>query len=255
MLDEETIANCNKSFRQIIQAYDLYAVGKSSKRSVKLLLKLCKEEIGKQIIALRESVPLQEPMSDEAVVRQKLDTLARLLQITKRVEQQAERQFTVVQADIADVKGAITERRQMLKTLQKRGVSVQSRVAGDNAVAANNDSNATPDTEELSAPSKSPDAPATPDANQHNTPDHDEFELRIVQLEGMPEQLTGELRTLAKTFSRYPQVMQELEAAITELSHNPQQLATPAGRAKLTALLSRMPDEMVNLSGTFWNSR
>jgi outer membrane protein TolC len=189
------------------------------------------EVLGQRIVSIQELVrPGNQAITPQAVQEQ-LAALRQILANTADVQKRALKQFVAAEADLRDLQSAIPQRKQILKSLEKRDVEYQSKSSGE--------------TKEFQRAAGVDDPADRPIEGQFK---EDEFRKTERVLEELPVKLRGELRSLAEVFLRYPAQFQEVDAVLAEIQARPDILTTEFGRAKFSQILARFPDLLVNLS-------
>lgn len=189
------------------------------------------EVLGQRIVSIQELVRPGNPAITPQAVQEQLAALRQVLANTADVQKRAVKQFAAAELDLRDLQAAIPERKQILRTLEKRDIEYQSKTSGE--------------TKESQRAAGVDDPADRPIEGQYK---EDEFRKTERTLEALPEKLRGELRSLAEVFSRYPAQWREVDAVLAEIQARPDILTTDFGRAKFSQILARFPDLLVNLS-------
>ncbi|MDX1962516.1 MAG: TolC family protein [Pirellulales bacterium] len=214
------------------------------------------ELLGERIISIRENLAGAAQPDKAAALRQNLAFLQAALATARQVHEQTTTHFKEVAADIGDVRAAFPERRQMLKSLQSRDRQQSNPDTAEQTALVDQT------LEELTTPEPQPagstaeqgenlsGANSTTATNpQQSTTEPDEFDLVIADLEQLPDKLTVELKTLAQSFARYPELLRQLEQELSAWQADPSLLDTEAGQERAKFLLARLPYLLVELSG------
>lgn len=189
------------------------------------------EVLGQRIVSIQEMVRPGNAAITPASVQEQLAALRQILANTADVQKLAVKQFAAAEADLRELEAAIPQRKQILRTLEKRDIEYQSKTSGE--------------TKEAQRAAGVDDAADRPIEGQYQ---EDEFRKTERTLEALPEKLRGELRSLAEVFSRYPGQWREVDQVLAEFQAQPDVLLTEAGRARFAQMLARFPDQLVNLS-------
>lgn len=189
------------------------------------------EVLGQRIVSIQELIrPGNQAITPEAVQEQ-IAALRQILANTADVQKRAVKQFAAAEIDLRELKSAIPERKQILRTLEKRDIEYQSRSSGE-----------TKDSQRAAGVDDAADRPIEGQFKE------DEFRKTERTLEALPEKLRGELKSLAEVFLRYPAQWKEMDQVLAEIQARPDVLMTDFGRAKFSQILARFPDLLVNLS-------
>lgn len=187
--------------------------------------------LGQRIVSIQDLIrPGNQAITPQAVQEQ-MAALRQVLANTADVQKRALRQFAAAEMDLRDLQTALPQRKQILRTLEKRDMEYQSKSSGE-----------TKDFQRAAGVDDPADRPVEGQFNE------DEFRKTERTLEALPEKLRGELRSLAEVFLRYPAQWKEVDQVLAEIQARPDILTTDFGRAKFSQILARFPDLLVNLS-------
>jgi hypothetical protein len=188
------------------------------------------QTVGDQIIVLRDQQAEPEKISDERF-RESVSALRRSFNAARDVQREGTAHIPAVRADIAELEANLDER---VRGMEKLRGSVLS---GDRSSDKVDQSDAAETAQ-----------PQGPTAALPSGAVADEIDVSIADLRELPGKLLRDLQNTAALFQKHPAELAVLDDELAWLEANVDRRQTQEYRDRLGAVLSRVPDTLVDLS-------
>ena len=185
------------------------------------------QTVGDQIIVLREQQA--DPNVSAARFRESVAALRRSFNAARQVQREGTAHIPAVRADIGELETNLDERVRGMEKL--RGTALSGNVKSDGAQAE--------------AEQAQPQDSASTVKSEAVA---DEIDTSIADLRALPGRLLRDLQNTAALFQKHPAELAALDEEMAWLENNAERRDTQEYLDRLSAVLSRVPDTLVDLS-------